>query len=393
MSEKTTIRGSALKSIAVATGVAAAMFTAACSGSDTRSADGLPSRSVTAAVDDAAGKQAAIDLVESASGPVQFIAPGDELDLAELQGRTIALVTLDLSVPFVQAVVAGFQEAAETAGVQVTIFDAKGSSATASQGVDQAVAAGAAAIVAFGVNFDQVAGSVAGAEAAGIPVIGTMNIDSNSAPEPGSAGSVSVDYYESGRLLSAYAIAETDGPVHAAYQNLPSIATFTAMLQGVQDGFTEFCPQECTLSVDDLTQSDFKKATEGLTSSEIARQPDLNWILTAIDGIAQFTIPAIELAGKQDQIRVGSINAVTANLEFIADGRVQASDVGNNNTWLGWAAMDRALRAASGEPAAMSEVPIKLFDVQTLTGVDITNEDALFDNVDYRARYAALWGK
>jgi ribose transport system substrate-binding protein len=391
--EKSILAGSTIKSIAAVTGIAAVMFTAACSGSNTETGGELPSRSVTAAADDAAGKQAAIDLVSAASAPVQFVSPGDQLDLAELQGKTVALVTLDLSVPFVQAVVAGFEEAAKAAGVEVTIFDAKGSSATASQGVDQAVASGAAAIVAFGVNFDQIAGSVAGAQAADIPVVGTMNIDANSAPEQGSAGSVSVDYYESGRLLSAYAIAETDGPVHAAYQNLPSIATFTAMLQGVQDGFKEFCPQECTLTVDDLTQSDFKKATEGLTASEIARDPDLNWVLTAIDGIAQFTIPAIELAGKQDAIQVGSINAVTANLEFIADGRVQASDVGNNNTWLGWAAMDRALRAASGQPATMSEVPIKMFDAQTLTGVDIADEDALFDNVDYRADYTALWGK
>lgn len=337
------------------------------------------------------GKAAAQAYLDDAVAAATFTSPGPAIDISALQGKTISAVTLDFSVPFVQAVLKGMQEAGEAAGVTVDVFDAKGSSATASQGIEQAVASGSAAVVAFGVNFDQVAGAVATATDAGVPVIGALNIDSNAELETGSAGSVSIDYYASGKLLAANAIATTDGPVHAAFQNLPSIDTFTAMRQGVEDGFAEYCPDECTLQVDDLTQSDFKKNAETLTAAEISGIPDLNWILTAIDGIAQFTIPAVELSG--EDVSVGSINAVTANLEFIQDGRVQKVDVGNNNSWLGWGMLDRALRAATGAEPEMSVVPIKLFNAENLTGLDVSNEDALFDDVDYRADYLALWTK
>lgn len=333
----------------------------------------------------------AADMIAAASAPVQFVSPGGPIDVSSMKGKTIHAITLDNSVPFVQAVLAGMTEAGKAAGVDVQIFDAKGSSSAAAQGIEQAIAAKAPAIVAFGVNLDLVAGAVKSANDAGIPVIGALNVDLNADMEEGAAGEVTIDYYESGKLLAAYAIANTDGPVHAAYQNLPSIATFTAMKEGVQDGFKELCPTDCSLKIDDLTQSDFKAGAETLTASEISTIDGLNWIFPAIDGMAQFTIPAVELSDQADKVDVGSINAFEANLQFIVDDRVQAVDVGNNNNWLGWAMLDRALRAIAGEPAAFSEVPIKLFDASNLQGKDLSNEDALFDGVDYRADYKALW--
>jgi ABC-type sugar transport system substrate-binding protein len=191
--------------------------------------------------------------------------------------------------------------------------------------------------------------------------------------------------------VAAYAVANTDGPVHGAVQNLPSIETFTAMRKGIEEGFKEFCSKECTLQVDDLMQSNFKTAAETLTGSQISRNSKLNWIFPAIDGIAQFTIPAVELSSRKADIRVGSINAFEANLGFIRDKRVQAVDVGNSNNWLGWAMMDRTLRALAGEKPAISEVPVKLFDSKNIDGVDISSEAALYDNVDYKNQYTGLW--
>lgn len=347
----------------------------------------LPKSTVSAEV----GKTAAVDFVADNAKPAVFEAPGEAIDIAKFRGETIAVVTIDYSVPFVQAMLAGFKEAGAAAGVNVTIFDAKGSTDTAAKQIDQAVAFGAAAIIASALNFDLLPTAIAAANEAGVPVIGMLNIDSNASLPKGSAGEVSIDYFKSGKLLAAYAVANTDGPVHAAFQNLPSIKTFTAMKHGVEEGFTEFCSKECGLRVDDMTQADFKKAAETLTGSEIARDKKLNWIFSAIDGIAQFTIPAVEQAGKESEVRVGSINAFEANLKFIRDGRVQAVDVGNSSDWMGWAVMDRALRALVGEAPAMSTVPIKLFDAENLKGVDISSEAELYDNVAYQDEYAALW--
>ena len=342
-------------------------------------------------VDPAEGKAAAQAFVEESAKPAEFIAPGDAIDISAFKGQTIAAITLDNSLPFVRAVLDGMTEAGEAAGVKVTIYDAKGSTDTAAKQVDQALAAKSAAIVAFGINFNLLPTAIDSANAAGVPVVGALNVDVNAELEKGAAGEVSIDYFKSGKLVAAYAIANTEGAVHGAVQNLPSIETFTAMRKGVEAGFTEYCSAECTLKVDDLMQSNFKTAAETLTGSEISSTPKLNWIFPAIDGIAQFTIPAVELSSRKDEIRVGSINAFEANLGYIVDGRVQAVDVGNSNTWLGWAMMDRTLRALAGEEPAMSEVPVKLFDAENLAGVDLSSESALYDDVDFQAQYRALW--
>lgn len=342
-------------------------------------------------VDPAEGKAAAEAFVQESAKPAEFIAPGGPIDISEFEGQTIAAITLDNSLPFVRAVLDGMTEAGEAAGVKVTIYDAKGSTDTAAKQIDQAIAADSAAIVAFGINFNLLPTAIDSANAAGVPVVGALNVDVNAELEKGAAGEVSIDYFKSGKLVAAYAIANTDGPVHGAVQNLPSIETFTAMREGVEEGFTEYCSAECSLDVDDLMQSNFKTAAETLTGSQISSNPELNWIFPAIDGIAQFTIPAVELSSRKDEIRLGSINAFEANLGYILDGRVQAVDVGNSNNWLGWAMLDRALRALAGEEPAMSEVPVKLFDAENLEGVDISSEAALYDNVDYQAEYAELW--
>jgi ribose transport system substrate-binding protein len=334
---------------------------------------------------------AAKAFLKSAGGPVKFISPGGPVDISAAKGKTIWAVTLDNSVPFSQSVLTAMQQAGRRAGVNVKIFDGKGSANTAAQGIQQAVGAHAAAIVAFAVNFDLARNAIAAAKQAGIPVVGALNVPLGAKLEPGAAGEVTIDYEKSGKMLAAWAIAHTKGPVNAAYQNLPSIATFAGMRRGVEAGFKDFCPSNCKLSVNDLTQAEFKTAAQRLTASQIARTPDLNWVFPAIDALAQFTIPGIESAGKSKSVRVGSINAFKSNLEYIRDDRVQAVDVGNNNSWLGWAMLDRALRAIAGEPPAFSEVPVKLFDGSTIRGKNLADEDALFDNVPYRDDYAKLW--
>lgn len=342
-------------------------------------------------VNAADGKTAAQAFVGSSAKPAEFLAPGKAIDISQFKGKTVAAVTLDNSLPFVRAVLDGMTEAGKEAGVKVDVYDAKGSTDTAAKQIDQALASKSAAIVAFGINFNLLPTAITSANKAGVPVIGALNVDVNAPIEKGAAGEVSIDYFKSGKLLAAYAIANTDGPVHGAVQNLPSIDTFTAMRKGIEDGFKEFCSKDCSLQVDDMMQSNFKTAAETLTGSQISRNPKLNWIFPAIDGIAQFTIPAVELSSRKSEIRIGSINAFEANLGFIRDQRVQTVDVGNSNNWLGWAMMDRTLRALSGEEPAISEVPVKLFDAKNIAGVDISSEAALYDNVDYKKQYTDLW--
>jgi len=338
---------------------------------------------------DKAGAEA---LVKKASGDVSWTAPGDPIDISKFKGKTIWVITSDYSVPFIQTVVANMKEAAQVAGLKLQVFDGKGVTQTAANGIQQAVGAHAAAIEVLSVNTQFVAEAVKNANQAKIPVIGLLNTDPSQPVEKGADAEVTIDYALSGKELVAYAVANTEGPVNGFFLTLPSIATFDAMKKGIQDGFKEFCSSKCKLNIADLTEGNFKNETQSNTASALLRYPDTNWVFPAIDAMAQFAIPSITTAGKKGKVQLGSINAFEANLKFITQGNVQAVDVGNSNSWLGWAAVDRALRAMSGAKPDVVTVPVRLFDKDNLQGVDISDESQLFPGVDFRTNYKKLWG-
>jgi len=369
------------KPVKLTVGVAAAALALAGCGSG--------SGSVGSGNGDKAGAEA---LVKKAAGDVTWTDPGGPVDISKFKGKTIWVITSDYSVPFIQTVVANMKEAAQVAGLKLQVFDGKGVTQTAANGIQQAVGAGAAAIEVLSVNTQFVAEAVKNANQAKIPVIGLLNTDPSQPVEKGADAEVTIDYALSGKELVAYAVANTDGPVNGFFLTLPSIATFDAMKKGIKAGFDEFCSSKCKLNIADLTEGNFKNETQSNTASALLRYPDTNWVFPAIDAMAQFAIPSITTAGKKDKVQLGSINAFEANLKFITQGNVQAVDVGNSNSWLGWAAIDRALRAMSGAKPDVVTVPVRLFDKDNLQGIDISDESQLFPGVDFRTNYKKLWG-
>ncbi|MCW2529835.1 MAG: ABC-type sugar transport system periplasmic component-like protein [Pseudonocardiales bacterium] len=337
-----------------------------------------------------AGAQA---LLDQYSKTPAFVSPGASFPVSSAAGKTIWVVVSDDSIPFLQSVINGMKKAAATVDVNIHVFDGKGQTSTAADGVEQAIAAKAAAIDVISVNLPFISQAVADAKSAGIPVVGVLNTDAKAPVEDGAAGEVTLDYGLQGKLLAAYAIATTKGNTQAAFLNFPSIATFAAMKTGIQDGFTSYCPASCKLNTINLTESDFKTDAQTDTPAALTRNPKTNWIFPAIDAVAQFVIPAINTLGKSSSVQVGSINAFAANLKFVQTNAGQSVDVGNNNAWLGYATLDGSLRAMAGKSFGVETVPVKVFDADNLKGLDVTDEGALFAGTDYATQYAALWQK
>jgi len=325
--------------------------------------------------------------VEKARGPVEFNRPGNAFDVSKFRGKTLYFVSID-SVPFIEKAYAAMQEAGKPLGISMRMISGRGQTAAVADGINKAIAAKAGAILVGSAAFKFVPEAVKAANDAGIPIVGLLNVSSGQAIPKGSNGEVTLDYRESGELLVAWAVANTKGPVNGVYVDIPAVDTFAAMKQGINDGFAKYCPA-CKHRSIEVQQASFKTQMETKTQAELRRDPKTNWIFPAIDMLAQLGVPAVQAVGRPD-VRIGSINAVEANLGFIQKGTVQAVDVGNNNAWMGYASLDRLMRAMAGEPPAMSKIPIRLFDAGNLKGADVADEDALF-GVDYRAEYRKLW--
>lgn len=364
--------------------IAFVVLIAACGG-------GADEPEQTGAVADTSQVEAARERVAEAKGEIKFISPGDPIDAGTFNGESLWIISADLSIPFHQNIVRGFEEGARAAGLSPVKFDGKGQTAEFARGIDQAIAAGAGGIALISIDTRFVSGSIKRANDAKVPVIGVLNTDARAEPDPGTAGEATIDYTGSGELLAAYAIANTEGAVHALYADVGEFRVMGFLEEGIYAGFKEYCPDACSIKTYDMQIANFKQQAQTKTQSELRRNPDTNWIMSAFDAQALFVIPSIKTAGFGDKVRVGSINAVTANLQFILDNNVQVVDVGNSNAWLGWAAVDRLLRSMAGEEPAVSEVPVRLFDPENLDGVDIESESDLFGG-DFRSEYKRLWG-
>lgn len=351
-----------------------------------------PMVSLGADATEAERKEAAAELVEDAKAPIEFVSPGPALDVSEFAGETLWIISADLSIPFHQNIVAGFEEAAEAAGLETQVFDGKGQQPEASRGIEQAISANAAGVALLSISPSFQQGALRQAEEAGVPVIGMLTTSSEDRPWPLTAGEATYSYYKSGFLLGAYAVANTDEPVQALYLDVSEFKELAYLKEGLHDAIAELCGDACPIEVSDMLVAEFQEQSQTLTETQLNRFPDTNWIFPAFDAMALFVVPSVEAADRADNVRVGSINAVTANLEFILDGRVQVVDNGIPNHWMGWAGVDRLLRAMAGEEPGVSEVPIRLFDAENLEGVDIQDENSLFGGADYRAEYLALWG-
>ncbi|GAA1566435.1 substrate-binding domain-containing protein [Dactylosporangium maewongense] len=325
------------------------------------------------------------------SGDLTFIPPGKPIDITSLKGKTVWIIPSDLSIPFMQTVANGYKEAAAAAGLDAVVFDGKGSTKEYNRGIQQAIGTKAAAIALISIRSSFVSGALKEAQSAKIPVIGVSTIDAHESPQEGTAGAATFDYVASGKLLAAYAVAHTPGPVRAVFSHVPEFVELEKLRSGVESGIEEYCSSNCSVATINSQVATFKTQVPTQVQSELKRKPDTNWVFPAFDGQAVFAASAVRQAGKGDSIRIGSINGVKANLDLIKNGDVQVVDVGASNTWQGWAAFDRALRAMLGEPPAVSEVPIKLFDKENLEGIDTSSEDALFKGADYRSEYKKLW--
>jgi len=161
-------------------------------------------------------------------------------------------------------------------------------------------------------------------------------------------------------------------------------------VKGMKDEFRKLCPA-CKVTVQDTQVAKLGTALGSTAQTLLRRDPSIDWVLPTYDAQALYVVPAIKSAGMAKKVKVVSSDAVTANLDFVAKGDVQVFDVGPPDIWIGWAAVDSALRGMLGQDAVEENVPLRVFVKENLQGVDTGDQDALFGS-EYRDGYKQLWG-
>jgi ABC-type sugar transport system substrate-binding protein len=113
----------------------------------------------------------------------------------------------------------------------------------------------------------------------------------------------------------------------------------------------------------------------------------------ALDAMIAFMKPSVFAASAQNRVRVAAYNATLPPMQDLKKGQLMVGLVGNPPEWIGWGAVDQALRALSGQKALASEnVPNRTFSRTNVASIDISKPQVdWFGDSHFREGYKKLW--
>lgn len=375
---------------------------AGCGGDDDEADDAPPAAEETAttATVEETGDEAddlvaeAQQLIDEAREPLEFQPPGPSLDAAELEGRSILIVSVDQRVPTLASAAEVMQEAAQAAGVGISVFDAQSDVARMQQGIEQAMRQDDAAIL-LGIPIALVEGALESAAEAEFPTVSVLN-NEPLADDPGQGAGEHVyattapSYFKGGQLVAAKAIVDTDAQANVVIFNTTEITPSAPTVEGMRS-LLDRC-DECEVTENDTPLAEWATALTPKAVSEAQRNPDVNYMLPIFDGMGIFVHAGVRQAGAADRISVASFNGTPAALQLVLDEESFTADPGQPNGWLGWHAVDQAMRGMLGLEPGDPEIPLRFFDAENLEGVDVDDLDEPYGDPDYRAGFRELWG-
>lgn len=382
----------ALAAVLIAATAALAAACGSSTDSSTSSSTSKPSSGVTTS-----GVAEAKKMVSEFTAVPKWEGPTEPInDISKLKGKLVVCLDSNFAVPFLKQLCDDMETAFKSMGMRVLKIDGKGDTSNYNAGVQTAIAQKAAGIALVAIGSSVIGPALKRAKAAGIPVTTTANdpIDAVQPPEIGA--NITVDYSKIGQLQAAYAVAVSNGNVNAHGFYGGAFPSDVAQAKGQKDELAKLCPK-CKLKQESVLISNFPTTVPPIVQTAIRADPKLNWFFPTFDALNLYVVPAVTQAGAAHRVQSTSHNAIAANLKYVLKGQVQSASIGENTTWWAYATADNLARLMVGQQAIPDEkIPLRIFDKKVLEEAGgasvVDNQDALFGNVPYREKYAALWG-
>lgn len=374
-----------------ALGIAGALaaMTAGCGAGDSQSALGP--------ADPKCDVEAVKAKVDAAREVPDWEAPGPAFDAKKAAGSLIYTINENSANEFGQAQYQGVKEAAEQLGIKVVDYPNQGSKSQWIQGVSAAVNAKADAIIFIGgtigpIYFREQAEQ---AREAGVKLITLIATDITQPEEEGVDARVGQRYAEAARLDADWIIADGNCQAEVLVLTTNELIAGDINQRATEDEFEKYCGSGCNVTFQNIPLPKWTSQIQPTVQSAIQSNPNLNYVMPLYDAMVQFTVPAINLAGAQDRIKVVSFNGTPAILEMIGPDSPVKMDVGENPAQLGYAAIDQAARLISGAGPIESgdeKVKLRIFDETNVADAGDPPALGVGYGDEWKSGYLDLWG-
>lgn len=325
----------------------------------------------------------------------KFKPPGPAFDATPARGKTVFYLSITFGVSIVQVLYAGVQEAAKAVGVKTLSFDAKGQPNLYLAGMQQAISRKVDLILVESIENTLINQQIKQAHAAGIPVV-LINEKYRGGPniEPVDA-KVAFDYVGGAILEADYILADSGGRnINCVIFQAPS-RRHDDMTRAIKARFAKYARGSYKVRVEKVGFADFATRLPTLTRTLMTRDPDINYMVTVIDGMALYVIPGLKQAKADKKVKLTTYNGTPSVLEFLKRKDVVIADTGGANTWEGWTDMDQALRVLTETKVVPGESkpPNRAFDRTNINSIDLNQKEEIWYNTAAAKQgFKKLWG-
>jgi ABC-type sugar transport system substrate-binding protein len=409
--------------IAVAMMGVFALVLAACGGDDegpqttTGATSSATSAATTAATSGASGattaatsgttssgdpQAEAAQLVQDATAKLTWSPPGPEFDAgnADLAGKTIYYITVQLNTPFTQYVVTGMTDAGKLFDVAVKAFDTGGDPAQATRLIEQATAQNADGIVIQGFQTSIITAPIKAATDAGIPVIMAFDVNDGGAPtevqqQAGVFGNVDACWTCSGKLMADAAFAKYGDETNSFFITASILNTATEGFEAYEAELARLC-ESCPSDSVDIPIPQWATGIQPAVTTALSSNPDLNVVAPVYDLMFPAVSAAVSAAQLDGKVGMVSSDAILPGLQAMTKDPSILVDAGAPTEWMGWLAFDQWLRAMNDlPPAEDTVVSMRAFTPEVAKTLDLSenaNETSWFTDVDLQSEFSKIWG-
>jgi ribose transport system substrate-binding protein len=280
-------------------------------------------------------------------------------------GTKIAAISCAQTLQGCVNIAEGIEEAAKTAGITAKTFDGQGETTVQNKQILNAISWGADAIILEAIDPSTVQTGLAAAEKVGI------------------------DYKLAGEYEANWIIADSEGTANTVVYGTKEFPALPPQTEGVMETL-EACEGCTTDGPIDFLSSQIATTLGDEVVSYLRTHPDVEYIFCPYDPAAPAMVSAILTAGMGEDVKLVSLLGNEQNLEFIRNGEVQAADGSYDEHYIGYAAVDQALRVLDGqkpfEPQG-ENIPFQLVDKDNLPEAGSSFRSPF----EYVSEYEKLW--
>jgi ribose transport system substrate-binding protein len=391
--------------IAAALGVGLLVGCGSSSDNSDTSSSSTPAAASTTASDSTASTtssdaalQPVLDNLAAAQAVPKFTPPGPAFDASPAKGKKVFFLSVLLTVPAQQYEWQGTQAAAEAAGLTAVSYDAKGTTDGAVQGIQQAIAQKADALIIDAVPSATIAAQIKKAQDAGIEVIITQERnEATGGPKIDTGnGTVAFDFIGAAKLEADWVLADSGGKdLNVVTFSVPGDPAHGDMVDTINAELKKYAQGDVKITNERVLGADWATRLPTLVRSLLTKDPSINYMIPVVDGQALYIVPALHQIGNKD-VKIAGFNGTPAVMSMIQKGEVEGADIGSSFVWQGWANMDQALRALTGQAPAKNEgAALRLFDESNIADINVKAPEQgaeWYDTDAAIAGYKQLWG-